>query len=216
MREISEVKFAGAVAISIIVLSLFVIGASSQWQTRVACVGDSITENYGYPERLQVYLGNSYLVWNFGFTGSFVIQNSWKPYINSRDFDSAINFNPKIVVIMLGTNDAHNDLFSSINNFKPSYETLIADFKKLSSNPKIFLVLPPPIFQNQLNLNGTTLTQYIIPAIKQISQEQNLPLIDVYSNIIDHPEYIFDGIHPTQAGMVVISDLVCQAIINTQ
>jgi alpha-L-fucosidase 2 len=215
MQEKSEVKLAGAIAVTIIVLSFLSIFVYSAWQIRVACVGDSITENYGYPNRLQQLLGNPYNVNNFGLTGSFVIQNSWKPYINSPDFYEATDFLPNIVVIMLGTNDAHNDIFSSIGNFKTGYETLIKDFQALETKPKIFLVLPPPLFENELNLNSTILTQYIIPTIRQIATEKNLPLIDVYSNLANHPEYSLDGVHPTHEGMLIISDTIHKSIVNT-
>jgi lysophospholipase L1-like esterase len=215
MREKSEVKLAGAIAVAIIVLSFLSMFAYSAWQIRVACVGDSITENYGYPDRLQQLLGNHYNVRNFGHTGSFVIQNSWKPYINSNDFYEAKDFLPNIVVIMLGTNDAHNDLFSSIGNFKNGYETLIKDFQELGTKPKIFLVLPPPLYENELGLNSTTLTQYIIPTIQQIATEKNLSLIDVYSKLANHPEYFIDGVHPTREGMLIITDTIKKALINT-
>jgi lysophospholipase L1-like esterase len=216
MQEKSEVKVAGAIAIAIVLVSFISMFTFALTQTKIACVGDSITENYGYPNRLQDLLGYRYKVENFGYSGSMVIQSSWKLYINSTDFFQATNFLPNIVVIMLGTNDAGDDIYSSISRFKSDYINLISSFQQLSSKPKIFLVLPPPLFNNNLELNGTTLTQNVIPAIKQIASEQNIPLIDVYKNLEGHPEYFVDGVHPTTAGAKIITDTIYQAIINSK
>ena len=47
-------------------------------------------------------LGDNYKVGNFGATGSTVLLNSWKPYMDQPQFENAEAFEPKIVVIMLG------------------------------------------------------------------------------------------------------------------
>jgi lysophospholipase L1-like esterase len=84
-------------------------------QTRVACVGNSITEGYGiwdqkkYPEHLQEMLGNDYNVQNFGVS-SMTFANKGPDdrmsYWNTDKFKAALEFNPEIVVIELGTNDS--------------------------------------------------------------------------------------------------------------
>src|SRR3989339_2168821 len=66
---------------------------------RVACVGDSITEGSGYPDKLQTLLGSNYNVRNFGVSGSTVSQHSTLPYIDQIEFRKAEDFNPEIVVI---------------------------------------------------------------------------------------------------------------------
>ena len=61
---------------------------------------------------------------------------------------------------MLGTNDARTNLYQQIDSFVNDYEHMItAELQNFSSKPQIFLVIPPPIFQNNLNLNSTTFTQ---------------------------------------------------------
>ena len=74
---------------------------------RVACVGDSITQGSGYPNKLQTLLGSNFTVRNFGVSGSTVSLNSIKPYMKQTAFRKAEDFDPQIVVIMLGTNDAN-------------------------------------------------------------------------------------------------------------
>ena len=72
----------------------------------IACVGDSITELTNYPANLQALLGAGYRVESFGVTGSTVLLNTDKPYLNQSAFQQARAFLPNVVVIMLGTNDA--------------------------------------------------------------------------------------------------------------
>ena len=48
----------------------------------------------------------------FGFSGSTVIFNSSEPYYFNHEFKNAKFFGPTTVIIMLGTNDAHSDVYS--------------------------------------------------------------------------------------------------------
>ena len=76
---------------------------------RVACVGNSITEEF-YPDDLWMLLGANYTVGNFGVGGASVSLDSEKPYMNESAFQDAKEFQPNIVIIMLGTKDACPDL----------------------------------------------------------------------------------------------------------
>ena len=179
----------------------------------VACVGDSITEGSGYPENLQIMLGDNYKVGNFGVSGSTVMQNSDIPYMNQAAFWRAIAFQPSIVVVMLGTNDAKESPYSSVENFQSDYKKLIREYEELESNPKIWLVTPPPIFENDFNLNNTHLEENIIPSIEYVANELNLPTVDVNTALTDYPEYFMDGVHPSSDGAMLIASKINQAII---
>ena len=85
------------------------ISQPSEKTIRVACVGDSITEgfkydNASYPMFLSSLLNsedNAVIVRNFGTSGS-----QTGDYLKSENFFMAVAFQPDIVVIGLGTNDA--------------------------------------------------------------------------------------------------------------
>jgi lysophospholipase L1-like esterase len=180
---------------------------------RVACVGDSITEGSGYPDNLQIMLGPEYDVGNFGVSGSTVSLNSERPYMNAPARAASKAFQPSIVVIMLGTNDAQaSGQFDG--DFSEDYKTLISDYQALLSEPEIWLVKPPPIFENQLNLSDASLEQGIIPQIEEVADELDLPVIDVYSIMASYPEYFMDGVHPSSEGASVIANQIIQAIIS--
>ncbi|MDH7564824.1 MAG: GDSL-type esterase/lipase family protein [Candidatus Bathyarchaeota archaeon] len=180
----------------------------------VACVGDSITEGSGYPAHLQAMLGDSYRVGNFGVSGSTVLLNSDTPYMMQPAFQKAKAFQPSIVVIMLGTNDAHEITYQSIENFQASYKKLIAAYQELESKPQIWLVTPPPIFENELSLSEVNLEQGVIPQIEQVAAELDLPLIDVNTVLMDYPEYFGDGVHPSSEGAMLIASEINQAITS--
>ena len=166
---------------------------------RVACIGDSLTEFTEYPNNLSSKLGDNYTLCNFGVSATTISLASGISYMDTDAFQNAIDFNPNIVIIMLGTNDARLDLIQYNGTFINNYITLIQAFQKLPSNPKIWLVLPPPVFSGQTwSLNPKYFEQTILSGIKQVANQTNLPLIDVYSLLIDYPEYFPDGIHPKE------------------
>ena len=183
---------------------------------RVACVGDSITQGSGYPAKLQLLLGKNYLVGNFGVAGTTVSLDSSSPYMNETAFQKAEEFNPKFVVIMLGTNDARTDVNESSESFEEDYSQLVSSFQNLSSNPQIFLVDSPPIFTDNPNYNGTYLANHVIPQIDVVASNLNLPTVDVYSAFGNHADYFMDGVHPNPEGASLIASEVDNAIIGQE
>lgn len=179
---------------------------------RIACIGNSITEITSYPIELQIKLGNNYRVENFGSSGSTILIDTYTPYIFQSPFLEAKIFLPDIVIIMLGTNDVRSDNFKSINNFVSDYLQLIKTIQNLNKQPKIILAKPPPIFENVLDLNGTNFSNVIIPLIEEVASESNLPVIDIYNALKDHPEYFPDGVHPNNEGAAIITKEVFNSI----
>jgi acyl-CoA thioesterase I len=181
---------------------------------RVACVGDSITNGTEYPDDLWMMLGANYTVGNFGVGGATASLESDKPYMNQIEFQEAKQFKPDIVIIMLGTNDAYPSRLQNLNNFTNDYEKLAASFQALSPKPKIFLVIPPPVFSADLGPNNTILLDAVIPRITQAATELGLPTVDVYTPLMNHTDYFWDGVHPNSNGSKIIATQIYTAIIN--
>jgi acyl-CoA thioesterase-1 len=179
---------------------------------RVACIGDSITEWSQYPATLQAMLGDDYLVENFGVAGSAVSKGSDKPYMNQIAFQQAKDFQPSVVIIMLGTNDAKEYNYRSIASFPKDYEELIGEYDALPDQQNIWIVKPPPIFKNEIGLNNTYLEQGVLPSIDQVADDMNLPTIDVNQALINHSEYFIDGVHPNSDGAELIASIINDAI----
>lgn len=182
----------------------------AQTQTRIACIGDSITELSGYPNILQQKLGSSFVVANFGACGTSVSLDSESPYLKSPAYTSAIEFQHNLAIVMLGTNDATSNFCSS--RFIADYNSLLEALKSLSSHPKVWVVRPPHVF-NELWLSGHILSNEIIPAVDEAAKQAKLPVIDVYS-ATDNRNLFFDGVHPNDEGAKVIVEVIHQAIIR--
>ncbi len=216
--SITRVKV-GVLVVVLIILFTFVVvflgvvgDRVSVNPTRVACIGDSITALSSYPSGLQALLGVNYNVSSFGVSGSTVLRNSYNPYISQVAFQKAKEFLPDIVVILLGTNDARVDVYQSIDNFAADYMQLVSEVQALESKPEIFIVKPPPIFDNDLNLSSANLLEGVIPRIEQVATELGLTAIDVYTPLAGHPEYFVDGVHPNNEGAEVIASEIYKAI----
>jgi len=179
---------------------------------RVACVGDSITEGSRYTLDLGQLLGGNYSVGNFGVGLATVTLGSAKPYMNQSVFAQAKEYAPDIVVILLGTNDAMPLYQWYLANFTDDYKALIGAFQTLDSKPKIYLVVPPPIFSDSLGPTSSQLTQEVIPKIRQVANETGLPIIDFYAEFENHREYSSDGVHLTFEGSKFVADKIYEAI----
>lgn len=210
-----------AAAILVVALSLTVVFseilASNTVNTkvaRIACMGDSITEITGYPEALQILFGNSSVVGNFGISGATVNLRSNQPYYYENAYINARNFLPTTVIIMLGTNDARTDNYAKIVNFTANYERVINRTRtaRWNSTQQIILMVPPPLFNNNLDLDGTFFAEEVVPRIHQVATDMKVPLIDVYTPLKDHPEYFPDGVHPNPEGAQLIAKIIYDAI----
>lgn len=187
------------------------LGKGIRIPLRVACVGDSITSDTQYPDDLGMLLGSNYTVSNFGVGRTTVSLQFDKPYLNQSQVQDARKFEPNIVVIMLGTNDAYLSQ-QERRNFVSDYKTLIGVFQAFQFKPKIFILVPPPVFSNNIGLNGTILEKTVIPLIKQTANDLNLQLIDAHTPLLNHPEDFQDGIHPNLLGSEIIAYQIFKAI----
>jgi acyl-CoA thioesterase I len=181
-------------------------------QTKVACIGDSITELSGYPNILKQTLGDNYFVSNFGACGTTVSLNSENPYMRSQAYASAKNFQPDLTVVMLGTNDANPNFGDYRSGFIADYRLLIEAIQSITSKPTVWVVRPPHIFDESW-LSGHIFSSMVIPAVDEAAKQAKVPVINVY-NATDNPRLFFDGVHPNDAGAKIIAEVIHQTIIK--
>lgn len=200
------------------VASLFMLSVGnknpSADKIRVACVGDSITGGTDYPADLWMLLGANYTVGSFGVGGSTVSLNSVKPYMNENAFREAKEFQPNMVIIMLGTNDANPLIRQNNSSFVADYVKLVAEFQALSSKPKIWIVKPPPVFSNGTGPNAEYFMGNVIPSIEQVANETDLPIINVNSALANNSDFFPDGVHPDSEGAILIANEISKAITS--
>jgi lysophospholipase L1-like esterase len=211
--------------LGIIVLVILLSVETYAWQTgensssqarfiRVACVGDSITCGTSYPDDLWLMLGSKYVVGNFGNNGATVYLNSSNPYMSTPALKAAKLFEPQIVIIMLGTNDADPTLHESNSAFVADYVKLVTQLQGFSSKPKVWIVDPPPIFNNTVGLSGSLLVLNIIPDIEQVANATGASLINVYNPLVNHSAYFLDGVHPDINGSMTVAAVVYDSLVS--
>jgi acyl-CoA thioesterase I len=194
----------------------YILGNQQTGCIKVACVGDSLTQSSEYPYDLWSLIGNqSYDLRNFGAGSTTVLRSSETPYMNTSVYHEALDFQPNIVIIMVGTNDAQPSLHRFNQSFTADYVALINSFIELKSKPEVWVVLPPPIISNQSGaIDSAYFGNQIIPRIAEAANMAGVPVVDVYSVFVGHPEYYKDGLHVNSAGAGVIADTVYQTVFQ--
>jgi lysophospholipase L1-like esterase len=182
---------------------------------RVACVGDSITfgagvenrENNCYPVVLGKLLGARYDVRNFGVSGATLLRNGDLSYWKLRQFEQLADFAPQVIILGLGTNDSKPQNWKYREQFAGDLRALIEHFALWPSPPRIWICLPPPVYETKWGINEATVNGEIIPLIRQVAKEKKVPTIDLHEALGDRPEYFPDQIHPnaTGAGMMAMT-----------
>ncbi len=203
---------AALILLGLLINAIYVQSITTAQPIRVACVGDSITQESGYPTMLRSMLGRNYSVANFGVSGSTVSLDSKRPYMNQPEFQRAINYHPDIVIIMLGTNDANPEIAQSEENFENDYFKLINSFIQLDGDQLIWVVRSPPIFAKNSSYNNTYLENNVLPHVDKLANKMSLPTIDMYSTLGSHPDYFTDGVHPNDEGTGLIASNIYEAI----
>jgi alpha-L-fucosidase 2 len=183
--------------------------------TKIACVGDSITEGYGlacqsktsYPVVLDSLLGPGYSVLNLGRSATTLRKKGDFPYWTCKEFYDVFAYQPDIIIVQLGTNDTKTQNWDS-TSFANDYQALIDTFKTIPTNPKIYVCLPVPVFKSKWTINDSTLTKWEIPIIKKLAEKNNLPVMDLHGQMSGDEKYFFDGIHPNEEGAKIMAEVI--------
>ena len=157
---------------------------------RIGCVGDSITAgvhssggNHTYPGQLQILLDEhqgkgKYSVTNMGACGSMMLKKSCSPFWQRPQYKTLVDPKNKwdIIIIMLGTNDAHNTCSGKGHDccsqgtsnwgvdcggpnatslahcqFADDFTAMVKLVKTLGSTPsgpKVYAMTPPPLMSS--------------------------------------------------------------------
>jgi lysophospholipase L1-like esterase len=189
---------------------------------KISCIGNSITygdgiadrEKNSYPVVLGRILGKGYEVKNFGVSGRTLLRKGDYPYWNEKTYQDALEFLPDIVIIKLGTNDSKPQNWKYKSEFEKDYGDLIDSFKKLSTNPKIFICKPVPAFKLIWGINDSVIVNEMTPIIENVSKEKKVEIINLYVPFKDQGRLFPDGIHPNEEGAAMMAKEIYKAIIK--
>lgn len=197
--------------------------ADTPERIRVACVGDSITDGdmstdrtvTSYPPHLQTFLGDEYLVQNFGASGHAAlkdvgyVQSYWK---NSK-YNDSLEFNPHIVIIMLGTNDVIDPKYTD-EIYKADMKALIDSYKALPTNPEIYVATAPACFTENDSNRAERIQTILLPVQKQIAEENGCKLVDINAKTQDMKDFFADGLHPNDAGYLKLAQFMYEGVFD--
>ena len=191
----------------------------------IACVGDSVT--YGctlpffflhrYPAVLQQMLGEDVQVAAFGVNDRTLQNTGNKPSRKEHAFRQSKEFLPETIIILLGTNDSKDNNWISGEVFRQQYAELIAEYRALTSAPRILICTPPcafkPINRFFYMTNDAKLGRVpeIAEEIKTIAADEGVEVVDLYTRTQGNRELFGpDGLHPNASGARVIAEEVYQ------
>lgn len=212
----------------VVLMILAALWAQSEDTIRVACIGNSITESswleIQYPVELEKLLNEmgTYKVENYGVSSRTLLKHGDFPIWEETLFKQAIQFNPNIVTILLGTNDSKPQNWDDYSGeFVADYIAMIDTFAALDNNTQFVVCLPPPAFQVVWGINDTIIHDEIIPMILEVADSTGANICDFYTPMENDSLLFPDFIHPNEDGCVkmgqilfdVIKDL--QAIVDT-
>jgi lysophospholipase L1-like esterase/pimeloyl-ACP methyl ester carboxylesterase len=187
---------------------------------KVACIGNSITYGSGipdrsrdsYPAQLGRFLGDQWIVRNFGVSGRTMLKKGDFPYWNEEAWAEARAFLPDVVVIKLGTNDSKPQNWKYANEFFSDSRAMVRELKSLRSHPVIYLCKPVPAFGNRWGINDSIIVHGVIPAIEKLAKEEHLQVIDLYSALTGKGNLFPDQIHPNAEGAGLIARFISKQL----
>lgn len=192
-------------------------------QIRVACVGDSITYGFmvrnwrknNYPAILNKLLGKNYCVNKFAYTNRTAIKSGDFPLVNEKVYRQSLDFKPNIVIILLGTNDSKENNWNK-DKFISDYGDIIDDYLSLESSPKVYVLIPPPVFEVRgkvlYQLRKSIIEDEIIPAVKNLAKVKCADCIDAYKLFEGKKTFFVDGVHPNAKGSKLLAQCVFEAL----
>lgn len=180
-------------------------------ETRVVFMGDSITEGWGRkesatsPDRAEFFPGKPYI--NRGISGQTT------PQMLVRFRQDVIDLQPKVVVLLAGTNDiAENTGKTTLRDIGNN----IASMSDLARANGIRLVLcsvlPTSDFPWRRGLEPAPKIRALNAWIKEYAAKNGFVYVDYYSSMATSdgglkPELSLDGVHPNKAGYEIMAPL---------
>ena len=183
--------------------------AAAKDPNRVVFMGDSITEFWSKTVPAQ-FLNKPYI--NRGISGQTA------PQMLLRFRPDVIELQPKIVLILAGTNDIAGNTGPETNEMIAGN---IASMTELAQahNIKVVLcaVLPAASFYWIPEVKPIPRIIALNKTLKEYAEQKGLVYVDYYSAMVDEHlglkhEYSEDGVHPNAAGYQVMMKLAEQAI----
>ena len=194
----------------------------------LVCIGDSITFGSGvddpdhdaWPALLQEKLGTDWYVANLGMPGSMLLNESSSPYRSTGYVDRALELDPSVAIIMLGTNDSADPSWNT-GAYRTQLEALVDEIAQASTrNVQIVLMAPPCTFFSKDNRwhrdpANNLIGNEIRSTIAQVAADKGVRYLDLYAFTENHPEWFPDELHPDEVGNRAIADYIFEQVFSS-
>lgn len=178
-------------------------------ENRIVFLGDSITEGWSRFDS-SFFKGKPYI--NRGISGQTT------PQILIRFTQDVVNLNPKVVVILAGTNDIAGNTGPS--TLKMIFDNIISMSQiAKENNIKVILssILPAFDYPWKPGMNPVGKIDSLNGMIKNFAEENDAIYLDYYSSMVNGQKgldsnYTYDGVHPNKRGYEIMAPLAEDAI----
>ncbi len=217
MKRFISAIMAFAMTATVAASSAVITSSAEEEVIKVACVGDSITDNsksiYAYPAQLQEMLGDGYDVRNYGYGGTTAMKDGAPlNYWDRTEYIDSHNFQPDIVIFMLGTNDAAGDnQEKALDHFKEDYTALIQTYLDLESQPEVWIATAPWT-RDEPRKSGVS--DIILPAQLEVAEELGLNVVHTHEATAEFSEYFNDGLHPNTPGYYLLAQVFYEDVFG--
>jgi lysophospholipase L1-like esterase len=186
------------------------LAAPAPGENRVVFMGDSITDLWGRRPDTQFFPGKPYI--NRGISGQTT------PQMLVRFRQDVVALQPKVVVILAGTNDIAGNTGPMTLEDTENNLMSMADIARQNGIRVVLASVTPAIaFPWRPGLQPAEKIQALNEWIKDYAAKKGYVYLDYYSAMAgtDHgmkPGLAVDGVHPTKAGYEVMAPLAEKAI----
>ncbi len=193
---------------------------------RIAALGDSLTQGLiddngqyttsnSYSEYLKKALGEGYDVKNFGRSSYGLYEKHQYSYRDTEEYKAALAYNPDIVIVFFGTNDAKTMYWDTIKaQYEDIYKNFVQEFTQLKSKPKVIVSLPTPVFgdSNYAKDRPSENMNELRDIITKLANDMGWKLVNSYA-LLAHSENLFpDGLHYNKSGAQVMANAFAKAV----
>ncbi len=178
-------------------------------ENRIVFFGDSITEGWSKFDS-SFFKGRPYI--NRGISGQTT------PQMLIRFTQDVVNLNPRVVVILAGTNDIAGN--SGPSTLKMILDNIIAMTQIAQANSiEVVLSSVHPVFDYpwKQGLKPAEKIDSLNGMIKKFAEENDAIYLDYYSAMVNEQKgldsnYTYDGVHPNIKGYEIMAPLAEEAI----
>lgn len=112
---------------------------------------------------------------NKGVGGTTALKSGDKPYWHEMAYQMVTSSQADIIILQLGTNDAKTQNWNEESYVEDMVE-MINTFKALESNPKIYLMIPPPLYvDGAYDMQQSVINERIPELVRDIASKTEIP-----------------------------------------